>query len=507
MQTDRVGVMSAVFYSESPIGQRCVQHGFMNEEQVHTILSIQLNHNKFFGELSVDFGMVSADNLLLVLSEIFNVPIVNLDQIIIGFETLSCLLYEEAKAYHCVAFYKDKTKIKIAISDPGKLDVLDKLRYKFSELDVEFYIALPQQIDRFLAIMSRTKLNDLDAVNLLNSILFLAIEKGASDLHFEPKKNFVLAKIRIDGILEVAQKIEIGNWFALRSRIKIIADLNITETRKPQSGHTHIDVCSNEVDLRISTHPGVFGENIAIRILNVTNGLKKISQLNFEKQDLKFLKDVIKNPSGIFLIVGPTGSGKTTTLYSLLQEMDNEKLNIMTLEDPIEYQIEGIRQLDLNDENLLSFSDGVRSILRQDPDVLLVGEIRDEKTASAVLRASLTGRLVLATLHASTPVDALRRLENLNVNIKEFSNQILGIFSQRLVRKIEFHMNKKFYKGRLPVCEWLRFSKDVKTKIFNNNLDAIKPDRTFRESIESLIRTKKTDQEEIERIFGKYGDI
>lgn len=488
-------------YSKSRIGEVFVRKGMMTNEQVDTVLSIQLNHNKFFGELSVELGIISTDNLLDVLSEIYLIEEINLNNVVADPKAMALLSYNEAVDYDCVVFEQTNDTIKIALADPGQLDILDKLRKKFYLKNVKFYLSSKEQISIFLSIMSRSKLNELDPINLLNSILFFALENNASDLHFEPCNKKIVVRMRIDGILEKIQDIEISCWNTLQSRIKIIADLNITESRKPQSGHAHLRLCSNEIDLRISTHPGIFGENIAIRILNVTHGAKCLDQLNFQQKDLKFLKNMIKNSSGIFLIVGPTGSGKTTTLYAILQELEKDKLNIMTLEDPIEYQINGIKQLDLNDENLLSFSDGIKSILRQDPDVLLVGEIRDEKTAAAVLRAALTGRLVLATLHASTPIEALKRLEDLNVNIREFSNQILGIFTQRLIRKLD-KLNTKTYKGRVPVCAWVQFSDIIKNHIYNKDYNKIILNKTFDESINYLVENKITDKNEITRVMG-----
>jgi type IV pilus assembly protein PilB len=278
-----------------------------------------------------------------------------------------------------------------------------------------------------------------------------------------------------------------------------MANLNITENRRPQSGHTRIYLAGKTIDLRISTHPGIFGENFVVRIFDLSDGVASLSQLGFPQEDFLWLKRAISFPNGIFLIVGPTGSGKTTTLYSLLKEINSFSVNIMTLEDPVEYQIEGIKQLDLREEGILSFSDGVRSILRQDPDIMLIGEIRDEATAASAIRASLTGRLVMATLHASTPIEGLRRLLDLGLKLSDFVPSMIGIFSQRLARYLE----DGEYRRRFPLTEYLYFSEELKNNLLEHeDISICKVDKTFRASAKEAIARNLTDWAEIKRIFG-----
>jgi type IV pilus assembly protein PilB len=283
--------------------------------------------------------------------------------------------------------------------------------------------------------------------------------------------------------------------------LKIISKLDIAESRRPQSGHARIQLAGKAVDLRISTHPGNFGENVAIRIFDLSNGVKSLNELGFANDDLRWLRKVISFPSGIFLVVGPTGSGKTTTLYSLLKEISSIETNVMTLEDPIEYQIEGVKQLELKEGGLLSFADGVRSVLRQDPDVMLIGEIRDEETAAMAVRASLTGRLALATLHAPTPLDGLRRLTDFGLKLSDFIPSLIGIFSQRLVRYCDGR------KGRFPIVEYIYFSEELKKNLVEiGDISICKARRTFQSSAERALASNLTNICEIERVLGN-GDI
>lgn len=484
------------------IGDYFLKHGFLSQEQINTILLSQdmisiKNGKQSFGQIAMSLGFITENELLVVLSDIFQFKIVDLASITIYKENADLLEYSYSKRNIAVAFFSDQNQIKVAINDPSNLKMLDEISRKFLDKKTHFYLAEKKQIERLISIYSRQHFDELDAVSFLNNLIHLAIERNASDVHLYPKENNINVRIRVDGVLEHVDYINYKNWRSIASRIKVLADLNITESRLPQSGHANLSVNGHKLDLRVSTHPSNFGECIAIRILDGKNSRKQILDLGFLHKDEIFLKNIIRNTTGIFLVVGPTGAGKTTTLYSILNELDKNSLNIMTLEDPIEYQIDGIQQLNLDDENFISFADGIKSILRQDPDVLLVGEIRDENTAASVIRASLTGRLVLATLHAPTPIDAIRRLLDLNVDISEISSQILGIFTQRLVRRKVDNV----YRGRIPVCEYIKFNKNTQTQVLTD-YTKIELDSSFEQSIQNLLAYGITDEAEIERVFG-----
>lgn len=486
--------------SNNRIGEMIVSCGYMTSEECNSVLYKQRSSQKLFGELAVQMKFISEDNLNKILSELYNIDYVDLDFIQIPADASTILPYKSLVEYCAVPFKIDQY-IHIAVSDPGNIVITDKIKRDLCRKKVKLYLSSKQKIVRKLSMLIENNITQFDPVILLNDLLCIAVEKHASDLHFEPNDKEVVVRYRIDGILSRIKTINNGIWPKIKSRLKILAGLNIAETRRPQSGHTKIKISEKTIDLRVSTHPCIFGEVVAIRILDLCVGIRSLHSLGFQLDDIKFLSNAIQNPHGIFLISGPTGSGKTTTLYALLQEINKDSINIMTLEDPVEYQIEGIKQLDIKDEGILSFADGIRSLLRQDPDVILVGEVRDEQTASAILRASLTGRLVLATVHAATPQEALQRLINLGADIREFAAQLIGIFSQRLLRRGKAGL----YSGRFPVAEYFYSTPDIRERISEADTN-IAIQRTFMESIQYAITSDVTDIAEVRRVFG-YGYI
>lgn len=482
------------------IGTSLLASGWLTEEQVKTVLDLQQNSRELFGQLAVKLGFLVEDNLVQILSKLYEIPIANLEFTYIEQGTLFAIDYETAEKATAIPFFVSDDIVRIAIADPGNLYHIDLITDFFFPKQVEFFIAKKSEILKFVEILRCKTCNlDKNPLLLLNKIIFESVEKNGSDIHFEPSENFVRVRVRIDGVLQVLQTISNEIWDRIKIRLKLISNLNITENRRPQSGHTRIQLAGKSIDLRISTHPGVYDENFVIRIFDLANGIKPLSKLNFIKEDFLWLKNILKYPNGIFLIVGPTGSGKTTTLYSLLNEINSPEINIMTLEDPVEYFIPGVRQLDLREEGLLSFSDGVKSILRQDPDVLLIGEIRDEKTAASALRAALTGRLVLSTLHASTPIEGVQRLLDLGLKLSDFIPSLIGIFSQRLIR---YKIGGE-YKGRFPVAEYIRFTKNIKDNILKtNDIYKVKNDKTFAQSAKFAIQGSMTDEVEVRRVLG-----
>jgi type II secretory ATPase GspE/PulE/Tfp pilus assembly ATPase PilB-like protein len=480
------------------IGEILLNRGLLTHEQIAIALRQQKKSKILFGRLAVNLGFLRESDLLKILSELYAIEIISLEFLYINQEILGAISRKTAEKYLAIPFFVDDTRVKIAMADPGDLRAIDEINVCFRNKKVDFFIAKESEILRFLEIMKcNGELND--PLLLLNKIIFDGVESRASDIHFEPSENLVRVRLRIDGVLHILRTVDLDSWMRIKSKLKLISNLNITENRRPQSGHTRIYMAGRTIDLRISTHPGIFGENFVIRILDPSNGVKSLLELEFSNNDFRWLRRVISFPSGMFLIVGPTGSGKTTTLYSLLREINSTSVNIMTLEDPVEYQIDGVKQLDLREEGILSFSDGVRSILRQDPDVLLVGEIRDEATASTAIRASLTGRLVLATLHAATPVEGIRRMQDLGLKLSDFIPSLIGIFSQRLARRL---INGK-YKGRFPLTEYIYFSNELKKNLLESgDITICRVDKTFQDSCREALKENLTDQREITRVFG-----
>lgn len=491
--------MSAVDYLFKNIGEIFFERGLLTREQIALILRRQEKEkNQLFGQLAVKLGFLNEDDLLEVLSKIYSIKSLKMDLMYIPPNVLNLIKKEVAIELLAVPFYSDDICIRIAISDPGNIRAIDRILSLYKNKKIEFFVAKESEILRFIELMkSDFENNEKDPLLLLNKIIFDAVESNASDIHFEAKENFIGVRFRIDGILQEITSISLEAWNRIKSKIKIISKMDITENRRVQNGHARIFLAGKTIDLRVATVCGTFGENVTIRIFDLNNGVKKLNKLGFIQRDFLWLKNIISHPYGIFLIVGPTGSGKTTTLYSLVNEIKSQSINIITLEDPVEYQIEGIRQLELKEDGLMSFADGIKAILRQDPDVILVGEIRDEETAATAIRASLTGRLVLATLHASTPNDALRRLADLGLKLSDFIPSLLGIFSQRLLRYTNEHS------GRFPVTEYISFTDDMREKIINSNgIPHCEPVQTFQNSVQKAIKNGLTDIDEVKRVFG-----
>jgi type II secretory ATPase GspE/PulE/Tfp pilus assembly ATPase PilB-like protein len=461
------------------IGELLLNRELLTKEQISIVAKTQMKTDLLFGQVALNLGFLDEEDLVKILSELYSIEIISLEFLYIDKQTLMSMEYEIAALYFAIPFFVDDEYAKIAIADPGDLRAIDVINACFKNKKVKFFIAQKTEILKFLEIIKCNAENiEKDPLLLLNKIIFNALESKASDIHFEPAENFIRVRMRIDGVLHIFKSVDLDSWARMKSKLKLISNLNITENRRPQSGHTRIYLAGKTVDLRISTHPGVWGENFVVRIFDLSKGISSLFELGFSEGDFLWLKKVVSFPSGIFLIVGPTGSGKTTTLYSLLKEINSSSVNIMTLEDPVEYQINGIKQLDLREEGILSFADGVRSILRQDPDVMLVGEIRDEATAATAVRASLTGRLVLATLHAANPSEGIRRLMDLGLKLSNFVPSLVGIFSQRLVR----YFVDNQYRGRFPLTEYIYFSEELKQNLLKyKDVAGCQVDKTFQD--------------------------
>ncbi len=277
---------------------------------------------------------------------------------------------------------------------------------------------------------------DTVSVQLLNSIFLNAVRNNASDIHFEPFRDKVVVRFRVDGVLHQINTIDKNLFQSISSRIKVIAKLNVAEKRLPQDGRIRIKIGKKELDMRVSTLPTVFGERVVIRLLDKSNKLLTLNELGFSSEDLEKYEEIISKPYGIVLVTGPTGSGKSTTLYASLLKLKNPRKNIITVEDPVEYQIEGISQIQVKPEIGLTFAAGLRSILRQDPDIIMVGEIRDLETAEMAIHASMTGHLVLSTLHTNDAPSSITRLVDMGIESFLVASSLEGVIAQRLVRRI-----------------------------------------------------------------------
>lgn len=393
---------------------------------------------------------------------------------------------------NCILPIKIKGNNLIVFSDKGTLENKEEIEFIFNKkINIE-----RMKTEYIQDLIYKVFLGEEE--NLLEIILSKAIDERASDIHFEPQREDIFIRIRIDGLLVPFTKIKNQEYQKLLSKIKILGNMDITEKRKPQDGKALIKISEKDYDLRLSTIPIVYGEKLVVRILYGEIFEHDISQINMSDYQREKLKKMISTKNGLILVNGPTGSGKSTTLYSILKEINKKEINITTLEDPVEVLIAGINQVSLNRKANITFSTGLRSILRQDPDVLMVGEIRDEETANMAVTASLTGHKVYSTIHTKTPKEVYFRLEDMGVKPYLIRDSLIGIISQRLIRilcprckeddrdinlngkKIKLYKsngcnycNYSGYKGRKSVSSVVHIDENIK-KIISNIFQEIK---------------------------------
>ncbi|MDR1289194.1 MAG: type II/IV secretion system protein [Holosporales bacterium] len=404
-------------------------------------------------DLLVSIGDISENELSKLKAEFFELEYTDLSD----FSRINDLDYATLERYLTLPFRISPGCVHIAIDDPGNIEAKDKVRCclsscnGFAHLGPIYYVAKKSDIrDKF------DELNDAKSSHM-TKIISEAIRRNASDVHITPFDKTFTIMFRIDGLLERIKIISIDEFERLAISLKVSAKLDIAETRRPQSGHFQI----NNTDLRISTHPTSFGENIVIRVLNKDKSLIAIESLGFSDEQVLHLKEISSRQHGMIIFCGPTGSGKTTSIYSLLETMDKMTRNIMTLEDPVEYKIQNVRQTEIK-HGLINFADGVKSILRQDPDVILIGEIRDKETAKMAIRASMTGHLVLTTIHANDSFGAIARLKEFEISPSLIAENVITIVAQRLVRK-------KSTCGRTVISEILKIDENLSNMIYSES--------------------------------------
>ena len=441
-----------------------VSKGIITPDQLEIALVEQKNSREQPGRILVRLGFVTEAIIHDVIGGVFGQTRVDLQSIVADSEAIAMIPEEMARRLRVVPVSYDAPRkvLKVALADTFDIVALDRISAHLggaaevvpvlaAETDIE------HSIDRFYGyelsvdgILNEIETGELDyrslaaqsneysqpVVRLVNALLSDAVKRGASDIHFEPEQGFLRFRYRIDGVLRQVRSLHKNYWSALAVRVKVMAGLDIAESRLPQDGRISLTMSGRQVDFRVSTLPTLYGENIVLRVLDRQKGIVALEQLGLAAADLAALKSMVERPEGLILVTGPTGSGKTTTLYSILQYLNSESVNIMTLEDPVEYPTSMIRQTPANAAARLGFADGIRSILRQDPDIILVGEIRDEDTAAMALRAAMTGHQVFTTLHSNSAVGAIPRLLDIGVRPEILAGNIIGAIAQRLVRKL-----------------------------------------------------------------------
>ena len=403
------------------------------------------------------------------------------------------------------------------------LSNIEKMPQMDSLISLEKQVSLSDIEAAARLAVNATSETDAPIVRLLDAVLTAAISRGASDLHFDIDENAFSIKLRIDGVLTPLTRFDVRLARMVIARLKILGNLDITERRRPQDGRIGLTYNAQPVDIRIACLPVQDDERIVLRFFRHLDGQKTISEIGLADQHIQAITKTVANQSGIILVCGPTGSGKTTTIYSLLNMLRGRGLNIMTIEDPVEVELSGIVQAQVNDNIGFDFASGLRSLLRHDPDVILVGEIRDNETANTAVRAALTGHLVIATIHANSPQGALMRLRNLDVDTGLLADALLGIFNQRLIRTYcedcrsksiasEKHLadlpiifegcdtcHFTGFSGRVPIMEHLLMSGEIK-KSLANNLHGMPQETKLQTEAQQLFENGQTPFFEVSRV-------
>jgi type II secretory ATPase GspE/PulE/Tfp pilus assembly ATPase PilB-like protein len=454
------------------IGQILISQGILTEDQLRIALLEQLKSRQPVGKLLVQLGFVSEATLRDALSEKLGLQSVDLSQIVVDPAAIRLIPRDFARRHNLfpVAVDRERRRLILAISDTNNIVALDQVRAQLrGELEVEIRLAGESEIARAIeqfyghelsidGILHEIETGEIDyqslqasgdeysqpVVRLIAALLADAVERAASDIHFEPEQNFLRIRYRIDGVLRQIRSLHKTYWPAMAVRIKVMSKMNIAETRAPQDGRISLSLTGRQVDFRVASQVTTHGENIVLRILDRQKGIVPLDGLGLAAEQLAMLKKMIVRPEGIILVTGPTGSGKTTTLYSILNHINHDGVNIMTLEDPVEYPMTLIRQTSVNEAAKLDFANGIRSLMRQDPDVILVGEIRDEDTATMALRAAMTGHQVYSTLHSNNAMGAVPRLVDIGISPEIMAGNIIGIVAQRLVRRLCKHCRQPY---------------------------------------------------------------
>lgn len=498
------------------LGDLLIEAGMLTEKQLQEALRTKMDGQKL-GDALLERGFISEQQLIEVLEFQLGIPHISLFRYPVDANIVNLISKDFALRNILIPIKKEENRLIVAMNDPMDYFALDDMRlatgfqispviatkdeilssiHKYYNLNETFEDINLTQVDE-----DAVESEEAPAVRLVNQILTTGVQLRASDIHIDPQNSKILIRYRVDGILRTERVLSKNIFNLLIARIKIMANLNVTETRLPQDGRIKLDINHIPIDLRISFLPTVYGEKVVIRILDLSSVLINLSQLGFNKVNLQKFISLIERPSGMVLITGPTGAGKTSTLYAALNHLNTEKVNIVTVEDPVEYQIAGINQVQVNHSIGLTFSNGLRSILRQDPNIVMVGEIRDKETAEIAVRASLTGHLMFSTLHTNNALSTIPRLMDMDIEPYLVVASLSGVVAQRLVRKIcqecraayePSEMEKKLYhnrgiqvenlykgmgcpacqnsgyRGRMAIHEVLSIDENIKSMMTNN---------------------------------------
>ena len=493
----------------------------------------------------VEKGAISEEDMVSFLARQMDIPRIELSNYLIDTKVIDCVPEVLARKYQLIPILKIGRNVTCAMADPMNIFALDEVRMN-TGLTVEPAVSTEAEIkkalDEYYGVrgsmeevikgLDEHKLGIKDGeevelkrlagiadeppvVRLVNIMVMEAVREGASDIHVEPQEESLAIRFRIDGVLYEKESPPKHFQSAIISRIKVLANLDIAERRRPQDGRFHMKMENRQIDLRISCVPTIYGENVVMRLLDATSAVLGLEQLGFARETLTHYRKLVKQAHGIILVTGPTGSGKTTTLYASLNILNTPEKNIITIEDPVEYRLHGIRQIQVNLQADLTFAKGLRYVLRQDPDIIMVGEIRDLETAEIAIQAALTGHLVFATLHTNDAPGAVTRLLDMGIEPYLISSSVIGVIAQRLVRLFCKGCEGKGckaclntgYKGRMGIYELMILNEDIRQLITQKSSSeeirkaAIKAGmKTLREDGLEKVTQKLTSQEEVLRV-------
>jgi type II secretory ATPase GspE/PulE/Tfp pilus assembly ATPase PilB-like protein len=508
------------------LGELMIQQGLISQDQLRIALIEQEQNNIPLGRQLVRLGFVSENMVRDLVAHTIGQESVDLTTVVADVDALSMVPEDFSRRYHLLPVaYEDATKTMIvAMADMFNVVALDQLRAMLGgQIQLKPVLAaeaqLEEHIDQFYGyelsvdgILREIETGEIDyqsltadgdeftqpVVRLVGALLMDAVKRGASDIHFEPEYAFLRIRYRIDGVLQQVRSLHKSYWPGVAVRLKVISGMDIAETRAPQDGRLNMNLCGRPIDFRVSAHPTIHGENIVLRVLDRERSIIPLERMGLRTTTLEQLKLMMTRPEGILVVTGPTGSGKTTTLYSLLSHQNTESVNIMTLEDPVEYPVTQMRQTSVAEVNKIDFANGIRSIMRQDPDIILVGEVRDSDTATMAFRAAMTGHQVFTTLHTNSALGAFPRLMDIGISPDIMAGNIIGVVAQRLVRVLCPHCkepakpsdderkilgvkrneaiqifkhkgcnrcNQTGYRGRMAIMELLRIDSDMDSLI------------------------------------------
>lgn len=553
-------------HSGGLLGQRLVEAGIISADQLRIALTEQQAVSEPLGRILIRLGFVTEAVMREQLGEALGQESVALDSVVPDPEALARIPKALAQRYGIVPVSCDpeRGEIAIAMADTLNLLTLDRLRahlgtaYELRPL-LAGEVEIEEAIDRFYGyelsvdgILHEIETGEVDyaslqtetgeyshpIVRLVDAVLADAVKREASDVHFEPEEGFVRIRYRIDGVLRQIRSLHVNFWSPIAVRLKVMAAMNIAETRAPQDGRISLSIGGHVIDFRVSAVRTTHGENIVLRILDRHKGIRSLESLGLADDTRATLDLMMRRPEGIILITGPTGSGKTTTLYSMLAQLNSEAVNIVTLEDPVEYPMPMVRQSAVNEAARLDFANGIRSLMRQDPDIMLVGEIRDQPTATMAFQAAMTGHQVYSTLHTNSALGAIPRLLDIGILPDVLAGNIIGVMGQRLVRRLCPHCKAPYqpdaeecrllsgddtptlyrpvgcrrcegrgYAGRLALMEVLRMDQDlddaIARRVGRKELTAIARAAGFRplaDDGERRIRAGETALAEVARV-------